>query len=220
MQGDQLCLDMDRSSKANSKPSNGSKPVASSVQTSDRPKGNVNCKLATPRINLNLFPVSFTTDPQAYSRNPRKNKPTPQKFRSWQDKRPQARGSTTETFRGKVAYEAESGYGAFCDEQRQKKVNLNHLLNFTFNSTFANSTQNQGYYDSRASSRGSNHGKQRSTIPRYNKELYLQANCQFVVRAEGDYAVHAIDPDHPVEWDLVEQVVSNFDVNVNFKNRC
>jgi hypothetical protein len=155
-------------------------------------------------------------DPQAYSRNPRKNKAAPQKVKTWQDKRPQARsyGGNTETYRGKVAYEAESGYGAFCDEQRQKKVNLNHLLNFTYNSpTFANyGNQNQaGYYDSRVGSRAPRQGRQRvNNVPRYNKELYLQANCQFVVKAEGDYAVHAMDPDHPVEWDLVEQVVSAF----------
>lgn len=42
--------------------------------------------------------------------------------------------------------------------------------------------------------------------PVYTKEAYLQANCQFVVQQEGNYALHAIDPDVIVEWKLVEQV--------------
>ena len=43
--------------------------------------------------------------------------------------------------------------------------------------------------------------------PKYNKEQYLQANCQFVVKSSGDYSVHLADPDTIVNWDLVEQVV-------------
>ena len=43
--------------------------------------------------------------------------------------------------------------------------------------------------------------------PKYNKEQYLQANCQFVVKSSGDYSVHLADPDTLVNWDLVEQVV-------------
>ena len=43
--------------------------------------------------------------------------------------------------------------------------------------------------------------------PKYNKEQYLQANCQFVVKSSGDYSVHLADPDTIVNWDLIEQVV-------------
>ena len=34
-------------------------------------------------------------------------------------------------------------------------------------------------------------------------------SCQFVVRDGIDYSVHAADPDTLVDWDLIEQVVSN-----------
>lgn len=40
----------------------------------------------------------------------------------------------------------------------------------------------------------------------YNKEQFLQANCQFVVRQNGDYTIHATNPDTLVEWHLIEQV--------------
>ena len=43
--------------------------------------------------------------------------------------------------------------------------------------------------------------------PKYNKEQYLQANCQFVVKSSGDYSAHLADPDTIVNWDLIEQVV-------------
>jgi len=43
--------------------------------------------------------------------------------------------------------------------------------------------------------------------PKYNKEQYLQANCQFVVKASEDYTVHLADPDTPVHWEQIEQVV-------------
>jgi len=42
---------------------------------------------------------------------------------------------------------------------------------------------------------------------KYNKEQYLQANCQFVVRSGPDYSAHLSDPDLVVDWDLIEQVV-------------
>ncbi|CAG0921104.1 unnamed protein product [Notodromas monacha] len=141
-------------------------------------------------------------DPQQFGRNPRKNKPNPQKYQSCHDKRPQTRGYTcnTETYRGKTAYEASSGYSAFCDEKKQKKVNLNHLLNFTYQAA------------AQTSSTSISHGRRhqhKTYLPRYNKELYLQATCQFIVKQTGDYTIHSVDPDHPVEWDLIEQVRLN-----------
>ena len=39
------------------------------------------------------------------------------------------------------------------------------------------------------------------------KSCFVLHSCQFVVKAGKDYAVHAIDPDTLVEWDLIEQVV-------------
>ncbi len=33
------------------------------------------------------------------------------------------------------------------------------------------------------------------------------SSCQFVVKASGDYTVQLTNPDEPVEWEQVEQVV-------------
>nr|KAG5689372.1 hypothetical protein BaRGS_019746 [Batillaria attramentaria] len=77
--------------------------------------------------------------------------------------------------------------------QGSKKGNLNHLLNFTFaaRENVVGSTQRL-------------HTRPRRVA--YNKERYLQANCQFVVKDTGDYSLQARDPDALVDWDLVEQV--------------
>ncbi|CAI8023190.1 RING finger protein 10 [Geodia barretti] len=40
----------------------------------------------------------------------------------------------------------------------------------------------------------------------YNKEQFLQANCQFVVSDRGEYGVHTSDPDLLVDWDSIELV--------------
>ena len=86
-----------------------------------------------------------------------------------------------------------------------KKPNYNHLLNFQY-------SQRGG-----AQARGDRRGqptalryrkKQRDEElrPRYDHTHYLQANCQFVVRAGQDYSVQAADPDVIVDWSLIEQV--------------
>ncbi|NXR07447.1 RNF10 protein, partial [Semnornis frantzii] len=80
-----------------------------------------------------------------------------------------------------------------------KKINLNHLLNFTFEPR-----GQAGHFD------GSGHGnwgkRNKWGHKPFNKELFLQANCQFVVSEEQDYTVHFADPDTLVNWDFVEQV--------------
>ncbi|NXI46220.1 RNF10 protein, partial [Galbula dea] len=80
-----------------------------------------------------------------------------------------------------------------------KKINLNHLLNFTFEPR-----GQAGHFD------GNGHGnwgkKNKWGHKPFNKELFLQANCQFVVSEEQDYTVHFADPDTLVNWDFVEQV--------------
>ncbi|NXS01591.1 RNF10 protein, partial [Oxylabes madagascariensis] len=82
-----------------------------------------------------------------------------------------------------------------------KKINLNHLLNFTFEPR-----GQAGHFD------GNGHGnwgkRNKWGHKPFNKELFLQANCQFVVSEEQDYTVHFADPDTLVNWDFVEQVVS------------
>ena len=40
----------------------------------------------------------------------------------------------------------------------------------------------------------------------FSKEQYLQAHCQFIVKAWSDLSVHEVDPDTPVSWDIIEEV--------------
>uniref|UniRef100_A0A2K6SAM1 E3 ubiquitin-protein ligase RNF10 n=1 Tax=Saimiri boliviensis boliviensis TaxID=39432 RepID=A0A2K6SAM1_SAIBB len=80
-----------------------------------------------------------------------------------------------------------------------KKINLNHLLNFTFEPR-----GQMGHFE------GSGHGswgkRNKWGHKPFNKELFLQANCQFVVSEDQDYTAHFADPDTLVNWDFVEQV--------------
>ncbi|XP_065423920.1 E3 ubiquitin-protein ligase RNF10 isoform X6 [Chrysemys picta bellii] len=80
-----------------------------------------------------------------------------------------------------------------------KKISLNHLLNFTFEPR-----GQAGHFD------GNGHGnwgkRNKWGHKPFNKELFLQANCQFVVSEEQDYTVNFADPDTLVNWDFVEQV--------------
>ncbi|XP_044300075.1 RING finger protein 10 isoform X1 [Varanus komodoensis] len=80
-----------------------------------------------------------------------------------------------------------------------KKINLNHLLNFTFEPRVQAS-----HFD--GSSRSTWGKRNRWENKPFNKELFLQANCQFVVCDDQDYTVHFTDPDTLVNWDFVEQV--------------
>ncbi|XP_066466049.1 E3 ubiquitin-protein ligase RNF10 isoform X2 [Tiliqua scincoides] len=78
-----------------------------------------------------------------------------------------------------------------------KKINLNHLLNFTF--------EPRGHVN-HFDGRGTWGKRNRWENKPFNKELFLQANCQFVVCDDQDYTVHFTDPDTLVNWDFVEQV--------------
>lgn len=82
-----------------------------------------------------------------------------------------------------------------------KKQNLNHLLNFNYTprETASNTTvfPRNGYH------------RQPGRRIKYNKEQFLQANCQFVIRSEIDKTIllpHSINPDHLIDWSFVEQV--------------
>ncbi|XP_034955022.1 E3 ubiquitin-protein ligase RNF10 [Zootoca vivipara] len=79
-----------------------------------------------------------------------------------------------------------------------KKISLNHLLNFTF--------EPRGQASYVGNGRGSWGKRNRWENKPFSKELFLQANCQFVVCDDQDYTVHFTDPDTLVNWDFVEQV--------------
>ena len=75
---------------------------------------------------------------------------------------------------------------------------LNHLLNFQYTPR----GNGQETDRSRGPRPSKNHNQQyRQT---FSKEQYLQSNCQFIVEAVGDYSVHLVDPDVPVNWDNIQ----------------
>ncbi|KAI4820061.1 hypothetical protein KUCAC02_028053 [Chaenocephalus aceratus] len=82
-----------------------------------------------------------------------------------------------------------------------KKVSLNHLLNFTF--------EPRGGFGGFGEGGNSGWGRRNKWGHKhkpFNKELFLQANCQFVVSDDQDYKGHFTDPDTLVNWDCVQQV--------------
>ena len=87
-----------------------------------------------------------------------------------------------------------------------KKHNINHLLNFQFEPRGTKQHQSSNIPGKTSSGRKNKKFFEEPAKPKYNKEQYLQANCQFVVKDSGDYTVHLADPDVLVDWDLVEQV--------------
>ncbi|XP_043250349.1 RING finger protein 10 [Colletes gigas] len=92
--------------------------------------------------------------------------------------------------------------------QGSKKQNLNHLLNFHYeprdmrggSGAWSRGKPIKGYC------RNSNRWLPPVQRHKYNKEQFLQASCQFVVTANGNYSLHLTDPDALVDWKLVEQI--------------
>lgn len=78
-----------------------------------------------------------------------------------------------------------------------KKQSLNHLLNFHY-------TPRERDQPARFSKTGNNRGYIKRVA--YNKEQFLQASCQFVVRADEDYTALLASPDQLVDWAKIEQV--------------
>ncbi|XP_043468016.1 RING finger protein 10 isoform X2 [Leptopilina heterotoma] len=91
--------------------------------------------------------------------------------------------------------------------QGSKKQNLNHLLNFHY---APRDMRNGSDTWNRRRSSNFNHNSNRWLPPvqrhKYNKEQFLQANCQFIVNANADYTVNLADPDTLVEWKFIEQI--------------
>ncbi|XP_034251606.1 RING finger protein 10 [Thrips palmi] len=130
-------------------------------------------------------------------------KPTTQKGKAF-DKRPRPRGPFMEGRKEgpQVALE-DAEYGSVIS-QGSKKQNLNHLLNFHYAPREGSSHQ---HWRHQSSGHGSGLARFfRGTPHKYNKEQFLQANCQFAVKADGDYRQYLCNPDQLVDWDLVEQI--------------
>ncbi|XP_060893547.1 RING finger protein 10 isoform X2 [Labrus mixtus] len=121
------------------------------------------------------------------------------------DKRPLQRGGRQSGLTGGGRREevAETRRAEFSPAQfaGPKKISLNHLLNFTFEPRGGNG----GFGDGGPSCWGRRNKWGHKHKP-FNKELFLQANCQFVVTDDQDYKAHFTDPDTLVNWDCVQQV--------------
>ncbi|XP_008415795.1 E3 ubiquitin-protein ligase RNF10 isoform X2 [Poecilia reticulata] len=122
------------------------------------------------------------------------------------DKRPPQRGGGRQygvTGGGRREEVAETRRAEFSPAQfaGPKKISLNHLLNFTFEPRGGN----DGVGDGGHSYWGRRNKWGHKNKP-FNKELFLQANCQFVVTDDQDYKAHFTDPDTLVNWDCVQQV--------------
>jgi len=134
------------------------------------------------------------------SRRSAESSQVPQKWNKGPiDKRPRPRGYYGNRQREEVA-EAEGVPDVFRSNSR--KGNANELLQFHFRPR-----ESENHPQGRSGYRGSSggHGRPRKTM-RYNKERFLQASCQFVVRENGEYTQQAIDPDSLVNWDSIELV--------------
>ncbi|XP_035234561.1 RING finger protein 10 [Anguilla anguilla] len=140
---------------------------------------------------------------------PGPRRPNPQKSKNF-DKRPPQRGGGAggggkqygNPGGGRREEVAEARRAEFSPAQfaGPKKISLNHLLNFTFEPRGHGPPGGEGHTCwGRRNKWGHKHKP-------FNKELFLQANCQFVVTEDQDYTVHFTDPDTLVNWDCVQQV--------------
>ncbi|KAH8372318.1 hypothetical protein KR093_011019, partial [Drosophila rubida] len=93
---------------------------------------------------------------------------------------------------GDLDYELNSVYA-----HGSKKQNLNHLLNF-------HCVPRESPSDWHASGHGGGGAVPRRQ-PRYNKEQFLQANFQFVIRSSAKAQVNG-SPDTLIDWQLIEQI--------------
>ena len=86
-----------------------------------------------------------------------------------------------------------------------KKQNLNHLLNFHYYNAKDSEVVRAGQF----SKHGYHQHRSFSKKYNFNKEQYLQANCQFVVKSDAayDYRPFSISPDALVEWDQVVKIL-------------
>ncbi|ELU04068.1 hypothetical protein CAPTEDRAFT_178155 [Capitella teleta] len=127
--------------------------------------------------------------------------PKPGASRPRYDKRPRSRGDNTGNQSEEVGHKDRAEDYGPVESWGPKKGNLNHLLNFRFEPL----TGGGGAGSRRGGARGRGRGRGFKGSW-YNKERFLQANCQFIVRASGDYAGLTVEPDSLVDWDLIEQV--------------
>ncbi|XP_026370795.1 RING finger protein 10 isoform X2 [Ursus arctos] len=202
--------DMDKnsgssSSSASSGSSKGQQPPRSASAGpagESKPKSDGKNSSGSKRFNRKREP-SYPKNENFSNQSRRSNS---QKSKTFNKMPPQRGGGSSKAFSssfngGRRDEVAEAQRAEFSPAQFSgpKKINLNHLLNFTFEPR-----GQAGHFE------GSGHGswgkRNKWGHKPFNKELFLQANCQFVVSEDQDYTVHFADPDILVNWDFVEQV--------------
>ncbi|XP_032513294.1 E3 ubiquitin-protein ligase RNF10 [Danaus plexippus] len=122
-----------------------------------------------------------------------------QRGRGQMDKRPCARGTTNFIVGGTQNTRLEDEEGPEIGSvfiPGSKKQNLNHLLNFKYPSRSGTDIR------SVAPRRQAQH-----VSYRHEHDLYLRAYCQFVVKEDGDYKVNLMDPDLPLKWEQIEEII-------------
>ncbi|XP_067251293.1 RING finger protein 10 isoform X1 [Chanodichthys erythropterus] len=138
---------------------------------------------------------------------PGPRRPQPQKSKNFDKRPPQRGGGGGRQYGlaggGRREEVAENRRAEFSPAQfaGPKKISLNHLLNFTFE-------PRGGHFGSGGDGHScwGRRNKWGHKHKPFNKELFLQANCQFVVIDDQDYQAHFTDPDTLVDWDCVQQV--------------
>ncbi|KAM3963048.1 LOW QUALITY PROTEIN: E3 ubiquitin-protein ligase RNF10 [Aphomia sociella] len=131
----------------------------------------------------------------------RKNAPT-QRGRGSVERKPRARGSSSNFMGGTqntgIEKDDEPEIGSVF-VPGSKKQNLNHLLNFMYPS--------RGGQERRGMQPQPRRQAQHRLSYKHEQDLYLRAYCQFVVREDGDYKANLLDPDVPVKWEQIEEIV-------------
>lgn len=86
---------------------------------------------------------------------------------------------------------------------QSRKQNCNHLLNFHYARNIARDAQSRD-----VGRHSCNNDRSLPPVQRhkYNKEQFIQACCQFVVTANGDYSLYLTNADTLVDWKLIEQI--------------
>ncbi|XP_031551488.1 RING finger protein 10-like [Actinia tenebrosa] len=134
--------------------------------------------------------------PKPRSSNERRN-PQQQYRRATQDKRPNPRAGYQNVDNrnnniGDIDLAVDLQSAQESSSSKKNSNSLNYLLNFKY-------APRERMIEQRARSNSKRHNS-------FNKERFLQANCQFVVSDSADYTVYAVEPDILVDWSLIEQV--------------
>ncbi|XP_072761845.1 E3 ubiquitin-protein ligase RNF10 [Anoplolepis gracilipes] len=95
---------------------------------------------------------------------------------------------------------------------QRRKRNGNYLLNFHYARNITRDAQSRD-----VGRHSCNNDRLLPPVQRhkYNKEQFIQASCQFVVTASGDYSLYLTSPDVLVEWKLIEQIKLHNSENIS-----